>query len=162
MKIQFLTETKIDALGLVLGRITENFPEGNNDFIVRLSKLDIPILQVSGQLENYRRFISENITPDLLVKTQFTSQDTKSIKWAGNTTKTSPYFVPRVTFSPSLSSRHATEFGVLDYSLALQADLNIPIWQGAGINVTGQVNVANTSHFEERRIFSNSRQENRY
>ncbi|TGE85362.1 hypothetical protein C7Y70_01215 [Pseudoalteromonas sp. KS88] len=150
---------EIDALGLVLGRITENFPEGNNDFIVRLSKLDIPILQVSGQLENYRRFISENITPDLLVKTQFTSQDTKSIKWAGNTTKTSPYFVPRVTFSPSLSSRHATEFGVLDYSLALQADLNIPIWQGAGINVTGQVNVANTSHFEDRKIFSNSRQE---
>lgn len=150
---------EIDALGLVLGRITEYFPEGDNDFIVRLSKLDIPLLQVNGQLDNYRRFINENITPDLLVKTQFSGQDITSVKWAGNSPTTSPYFVPRVTFSPSLSSRYATELGVYDYSLALQADLNIPLWQGAGVNITGQVNVANTDHFEEGSAFSNSRQE---
>ncbi len=150
---------EIDALGLVLGRITEYFPEGSNDFIVRLSKLDIPLLQVNGQLDNYRRFINENITPDLLVKTQFSGQNITSVKWAGNSPTTSPYFVPRVAFSPSLSSRYATELGVYDYSLALQADLNIPLWQGAGVNITGQVNVANTDHFEKGSAFSNSRQE---
>ncbi|CAM3909076.1 MULTISPECIES: YjbH domain-containing protein [Pseudoalteromonas] len=150
---------EIDALGLVLGRITENFTDSNNEFIVRLSKLDIPLLQVSGRLNNYRRFIDENITPDLMISTQFSDDNTTAVKWAGSAANTSPYFVPRVTFSPSLSSRYATELGVFDYSLALQADLNVPLWQGAGINITGQVNVANSDHFEEGSAFSNSRQE---
>ncbi|MBB1416522.1 MULTISPECIES: YjbH domain-containing protein [Pseudoalteromonas] len=150
---------EIDALGLVLGRITESFATGNNEFIVRLAKQDIPLLQVNGYLDNYRRFIDENITPDLMVSTQFSDKDAVGVKWAGNTQSTSPYFVPRVSFSPSLSSRYATELGVYDYSLALQADLHVPLWQGAGVNITGQVNVANTDHFEKGSVFSNSRQE---
>lgn len=150
---------EIDALGLVLGRITESFSDGNNEFIVRLSKQDIPLLQVNGRLDNYRRFIDENITPDLMVSTQFSDENTKAIKWAGDAPSTSPYFVPRLSFIPSLATTYATELGVYDYSLALQADLHMPLWQGAGVNITGQVNVANSDHFEEGSFFSNSRQE---
>lgn len=150
---------EIDALGLVLGRITENFPNSNNEFIVRLAKQDIPLLQVNGYLDNYRRFIDENITPDLMISTQFNNKNVQSVKWAGNTPSTSPYFVPRLSFTPSLSSTYATELGVYDYSLALQADLHMPLWHGAGINVTGQVNVANTENFEQGKIFQNTRQE---
>ncbi|BDF93278.1 YjbH domain-containing protein [Pseudoalteromonas sp. KAN5] len=150
---------EIDALGLVLGRITENFADGNNEFIVRLSKQDIPLLQVNGRLDNYRRFIDENITPDLMINTQFSGENIANVSWADNTPSTSPYFVPRLTFTPSLASTYATELGVYDYSLALQADLHMPLWQGAGVNITGQVNVANSDHFEEGKAFTNARQE---
>lgn len=150
---------EIDALGLVLGRITESFSDGNNEFIVRLSKQDIPLLQVNGNLNNYRRFIDENITPDLMISTQFSDESTQVVNWADNAQNTSPYFVPRLSFTPSLASTYATELGVYDYSLALQADLHMPLWQGAGVNITGQVNVANTDHFEEGKAFTNARQE---
>ncbi|CAM4166695.1 YjbH domain-containing protein [Pseudoalteromonas ostreae] len=150
---------EIDALGLVLGRITEHFTSSDNEFVVRLSKQDIPQLQLKGRLDNYRRFINENITPDLIVSTQFSDKGAEGVKWAGNTQSTSPYFVPRLSFTPSLASTYATEFGVYDHSLALQADLHMPLWYGAGINVTGQVNVANTENFEPGKVFQNSRQE---
>jgi hypothetical protein len=149
----------IDALGLVLGRIAEHFPDGKNNFSVRLSKLDIPLLQVRGSVDNYRRFLSGNKTPNLLISTQFNDQEMRSVTWAGRTKTTSPYLVPRLSFSPSLTSTYATELGVYDYSLALQADLHLPLWQGGGINVTGQVNVANSDSFEKNKVFSNSRQE---
>ncbi|WP_257324073.1 YjbH domain-containing protein [Pseudoalteromonas rhizosphaerae] len=149
---------EIDALGLVLGRITESFATGNNEFIVRLAKQDIPLLQVNGYLDNYRRFIDENITPDLIVSTQFSDKNAVGVKWAGNTQSSRPYFVPRLSLTPSLASTYATEFGVYDHSLALQADLHMPLWYGAGINVTGQVNVANTENFEPGKVFQNSRQ----
>nr|WP_212760615.1 YjbH domain-containing protein [Pseudoalteromonas sp. NEC-BIFX-2020_002] len=150
---------EIDALGLVLGRITEHFNHSDNEFVVRLSKQDIPQLQIKGRLDNYRRFVNDNITPDLLISNEFTDQDLPTVKWAGNAPSTSPYFVPRLSFTPSLATTYATELGVYDYSLALQADLHMPLWYGAGINVTGQVNVHDTDHFEKGKIFQNSRQE---
>ncbi|NMM40082.1 YjbH domain-containing protein [Pseudoalteromonas arctica] len=150
---------EIDALGLVLGRITEHFTNNDNEFVVRLSKQDIPQLQIKGRLDNYRRFINENITPDLMISNEFGNQNSPGIKWAGNESSNSPYFVPRLSFTPSLATTYATELGVYDYSLALQADLHMPLWQGAGINVTGQVNVDNSEDFEQGKIFQNSRQE---
>lgn len=150
---------EIDALGLVLGRITEHLANSDNEFVVRLSKQGIPQLQIKGRLDNYRRFVNENITPDLMISNEFSNQNSSGVKWAGNGSSNSPYFVPRLSFTPSLATTYATELGVYDYSLALQADLHMPLWYGAGINVTGQVNVANSEDFEQGKIFQNSRQE---
>ncbi|MGS0534755.1 YjbH domain-containing protein [Pseudoalteromonas sp. SaAl2] len=150
---------EIDAIGLVIGRITEHFAEQDNEFIVRLSKLDTALLQVRGKVDNYQRFLEENITPDLQISNQFSIKEETNIIWAESTENSSPYLVPRVTFSPSYAAHYATELGVWDYSLALQADLNIPIWKGAGINLTGQIHVTDSDDFEEGEAFSSRRKE---
>jgi hypothetical protein len=48
--------------------------------------------------------------------------------------------------------------GVYDFSLALRADLDLPLWQGAGVSVGGQVHVANSDDFEKNAPFRRLRE----
>ena len=47
----------IDAIGVVLGRIAENIVNEITHYSVQLSKTDIPLLAISGNIDNYRLFI---------------------------------------------------------------------------------------------------------
>ena len=67
-------------------------------------------------------------------------------------------FKPRVTLSPSLSSAVATEFGVWDYSLALEATSSISLWKGAIATTSYTQSVDQSEDFEESGVFYNSRQ----
>lgn len=147
----------IDAIGVVLGRIAENVVNDNTHFSVQLSKTDIPLLAISGNIDNYRLFIEKGVSPDLNVQLD-KAVIPQGVTWAGKA-QASPYFKPRLTLSPTISNTYATELGVFDYSIAIRADLDIPIWKGAGVLVGGQVNVENSDDYDERGPFRRYRQE---
>ena len=67
-------------------------------------------------------------------------------------------FKPRVTLSPSLSSAVATEFGVWDYSLALEAMTSISLWKGAIATTSYTQSFNQSEDFEENGVFYNNRQ----
>ncbi len=146
----------LDALGLVMGRIGEFITKEHARFLIQLEKSDIGLLNIQGSVDNYRQFISEGVSPDLDVR-QGSVATPSGIMWVGNTAEQSPYFLPRVTFSPALAATYATELGVYDFSLALRADVEVPLWKGAGVNVTMQKVVADTEDFEKGDTFNGRR-----
>ena len=143
----------IDALGVVMGRISEFVTEEHARFLVQLEKNDIGLLNIQGSVKSYQAFITEGTSPDLDIR-QGSAITAAGMKWVGNTAEQSPYFLPRVTLSPSLISNYATELGVYDFSLALRADVEVPLWQGAGVNLTLQTEVATTDDYEDGEPFS--------
>ncbi|EWH04585.1 hypothetical protein AT00_17065 [Pseudoalteromonas lipolytica SCSIO 04301] len=151
-------QNDLDALGLVLGRVAEHIEDQNTEFYVQLEKYEIPQFHVIGKVSNYNAFLNNNASPDLQVNLGAMSMPA-GLSWIGLTSANSPYFKPRVTLSPALTSSHATELGVLDYSLALRADVDIPLWKGAGISLGGQVHVTDSDDFEENAPFKHYREE---
>ena len=147
----------VDAFGLVLGRIAEYITPINAQFNVVLAKYDIPLMSITGKVNNYREFIEGDITPDLNI-TKGALAMPKGVTWVGLTRTNSPYFKPRVTFGPALTNTYATELGVYDFSLALRADVEFPLWHGAGVMAGGQVHVANSDDFDKDAPFRRLRE----
>ena len=143
----------IDAIGVVLGRITEYVNVENKHFSVQLAKSDLPLIAIKGSIDNYRAFIERGNSPDLNIM-QGRVSIPEGVVWAGKA-EASPYFKPRLTVNPVLSSTYATEFGVFDYSVGVRATLDIPLWKGAGINVAAQTIVEESDDFEDRKVFDN-------
>ncbi|TMN92379.1 hypothetical protein CWB72_05585 [Pseudoalteromonas phenolica] len=146
----------LDALGLVMGRIGEYITKEHARFLIQLEKSDIGLLNIQGSVDNYRQFIAEGVSPDLDVR-QGSVATPSGMTWVGNTAEQSPYFLPRVTFAPALAATYATELGVYDFSLALRADVEVPLWKGAGVNVTMQKVLADTEDFEKGDSFDGRR-----
>ncbi|OCQ20161.1 hypothetical protein A7985_17160 [Pseudoalteromonas luteoviolacea] len=144
---------EIDALGLVAGRITELFSHTNADFVLQLKNHGLPMLSLSGDVGSYQRFIDNGESPQVNARLG-AMRSIGGITWVGLESANSPYFKPRVTISPELSSTHATELGVLDYSLALRADVTVPVWKGAGFNVSAQTVVSESDDFENTGPFN--------
>ncbi|MBA6291989.1 YjbH domain-containing protein [Colwellia sp. MB3u-70] len=147
----------IDAFGLVLGRIAEHVTEPGVEFTVQLAKYDTPLMSILGQVDHYRAFINGQQNPDLAIQ-QGAMPIPKGVTWVGLTRANSPYFKPRVTIGPALTNTYATELGVYDLSLALRADIDLPLWQGGGVSVSGQVHVANTDDFGKTAPFKHYRE----
>ncbi|MCZ4253778.1 YjbH domain-containing protein [Pseudoalteromonas shioyasakiensis] len=143
----------IDAIGVVLGRIAESVTNESIHFNVQLSKTDIPLIAIQGKVDNYRLFIEQGVSPDLNVQ-QGKASIPEGVVWAGKA-EASPNFKPRLTLSPATSNTYATDFGVLDYSVGLRAELDVPLWQGGGIKVTGQTILDESSDFEDNGAFDN-------
>ncbi|MCP5163418.1 MAG: YjbH domain-containing protein [Hahellaceae bacterium] len=68
------------------------------------------------------------------------------------------HWKPRFTFSPSLSSGVATEYGVWDYSLALDNNVALNLWTGALASLTYVVPVDESDDFKAGGYFYNARQ----
>ena len=65
---------------------------------------------------------------------------------------------PRVVLSPSLSTGVATEFGVFDYSLALEANTTVSLWKGAQFNMTYTQAFTQSDDFLKHHVFYDARQ----
>ncbi|CAH9052960.1 hypothetical protein PSECIP111951_00724 [Pseudoalteromonas holothuriae] len=142
----------IDAIGVVLGRIAEHVDEANAKFSVQLLNRGIPMLSIRGNVDNYREFINTSVTPDMDIR-RGEMEPLGSVSWVGMPNANSPYFKPRLAIGPALNQRTATELGVYDFSLAIKADLDLPMWYGGGVSVSAQSEVANTDDYETGKPF---------
>lgn len=59
-----------------------------------------------------------------------------------------------ITLSPSLVYHYGHEYGVMDYSLALNTQLDTPIWQGGQLSITYQSPASASYYYQNNRIFS--------
>jgi hypothetical protein len=148
---------EMDALGLVLGRLAGHTNTDYN-YRVRLFKQGVALVEIKGGVANYQAFLANTGSADIDISTHVFSHKGNPVSWLG-TASNSPYFSPRISLAPALSSTYAIELGTYDYSLAIRADVNIPIWYGAGVNISAQKNVANTDDFEQGKALSSIRQE---
>ncbi|CCQ10267.1 hypothetical protein PALB_11320 [Pseudoalteromonas luteoviolacea B = ATCC 29581] len=143
---------EIDALGLVLGRMQAELP-GELNFTVTMKKFGIQQIQLKGLIASYQAFMESGSTPDLHVN-QNNVLERAGLKWVHHGATNSPFWTPRLSLSPELVTGFATELGVLDYSLALRADLSLPLWQGASLDVSARQHVASSDDFKPSKPFN--------
>lgn len=151
----------LDAIGLVLGRIAQYVSSESAEFNVLMSKQDIPQLSLKGQVDEYREFIVSKKHPEVIVY-QGAMPLPRALTWVGLMNTSTPYFKPRVSLSPVLRNNYATELGVYDFSFAVRADVDVPLWQGAGLNLGGQVHVADSDDYEKDAPFRYYREESEF
>lgn len=142
----------LDALGLVMGRISEHVYAVGAEFTVQLVNRGLPMMAISGKVDNYRAFIFSETAPELDIR-RGRMQAVTGVAWVGLPGANSPYFKPRVTLSPELSTRIATELGVYDYALALNASVDVPMWRGGGLSVSAQTSAVRTDDYEPGQVF---------
>ncbi|KZN58253.1 hypothetical protein N473_05790 [Pseudoalteromonas luteoviolacea CPMOR-1] len=147
-------QNDIDAFGLVAGRIAELSAAHNAKFTIQLREKGIPTMAISGDAQTYIAFLNGQGSPKLNVKLG-RMHSVGGVAWVGLEDSNTHAFRPRVTLSPALSSTYASELGVYDYSLALKADIDVPLWKGAGVHISAQSVVHETDDYKSGGVFKN-------
>lgn len=149
----------IDAIGVAAGVAAMALPEGDR-FYLQLEKYGVATFGLGGEVAAWKTFLdgngaipeSEMITaPSNKLRRRssdgglFAASLKNSIDYLG--------FRPDVRIRPILSSTVGTEYGVFDYSLAARADVVLPLWPGAALNVSRDWNVNDTKDFTRDGIY---------
>jgi hypothetical protein len=161
---------QMDGVGVALGIISShlgvdiyndlNLATISDQFELFALVNDVPMMQVSGSATCYRRFVkSGEACPDLSFSTTQLTETIKQAKWV-DTIKESGFGRTQVILSPALRHSDATEFGVLDYSLALATNTYTTLWSGAAIDIRHLMPVSNSDDFDEGKRWGDSSFEN--
>ncbi|WP_016954017.1 YjbH domain-containing protein [Catenovulum agarivorans] len=114
----------IDTFSVVMAIVAQYAPESVAAFTVEITQAGIVVDSVATSVVAYRNFLQGG-------ELQITSGNSaQSVNWLE---EDSSFFVkPSLTLYPHIKSTVGTEFGMLDYSLALAThlELPIPVWPG--------------------------------
>jgi hypothetical protein len=132
----------IDGLAVAIGLAASILPEGDR-FYLQLEKYGIPVFGLGGEVGTWGAFMNVRggLPESVMIaaptnKMRRRSGDGGFVKSTFNDVKDYLAFRPTVMLKPIISSTAGTDFGVLDYSMAVRADVVIPLWQGAAFNVS--------------------------
>lgn len=149
-------QNELDGLGVVLGVVAEILTSPStqkSQFDVYLLKRNIPVIKVGGNASRYMKFLTNDGKghtisggSSLYANNYNLDVSFSKVKWLSSNRQQSS-FVPRIGLFPSLYSVLGTEYGVFDYSLALAGNFQLPLWQGAELDVRGSTPITSTSDF---------------
>ncbi len=135
----------LDALGVVLGAVSEYAPESFKKYSVTMQKNGINQVTLQGNISGYRHFIQTGVLndmPEIITTPNEVNDETLWLKKDDGT------LTPKLTLSPSLISTIGTEVGMLDYSLALNTQLEIPLSKGLSFYSSADILLSNSGDFE--------------
>lgn len=140
---------ELDAVAWILKRVSVAARNKYANAHLVLKNQNLPVLDIAIQPENYTAFLEDTTgAVTLVVDARYPEPGLlKHIVWFAE----SSYgfaLKPRVSFSPSLVTAVATEYGVWDYSLSMQTDAAISLWKGALIGATYNMPVDQSEDFE--------------
>lgn len=148
---------QLDGLGVALGYISTGLDDEYTHFMLVIKEREVPILEVSGSLADYREFLYDQQPLKVKISTDtFSSQ--KNVRLADNKNTNDSWLKPRFTFWPSLVSAVGTEYGMYDVSVALISHLELPLWPGGAISAVHMTQLAETEDFKDGRYFGNWKQ----
>ena len=148
---------QLDGLGVALGYISTGLDKEYTNFVLVIKEREVPILEVTGSLADYREFLNDQQPLKIVISTDtFSSQ--KSVRLADNKNANDSWLKPRFTFWPSLVSAVGTEYGMYDVSVALVSHLELPLWPGGAISAVHMTQLAETEDFKDGRYFGNWKQ----
>jgi hypothetical protein len=142
----------IDALGVAMGLAAEYTSQELSILDLTLSKYGVPTLRFETSLEGLKAFFAgEGSFPAMTAK-KAKNHNMHKMLWVGGSA--SPFYVPRIEFSPKVRSYIGTVLGVMDYSVALSSNVKIPLWTGAFLSGDYEKFLGQTSDFDEGRAFN--------
>ncbi len=155
---------QVDGAGIALGIISSLYSETtateleleSDAFTVVMLHNKLPVLKVQTSAESYRTFVREG---GELQNTTFATSDLESVlddtQWASDNIQSS-FGRTQVILSPGLRYGVATEYGVFDYSMALEANTYTSLWKGAALDIRYRTPVSNSDDYEENGYWENS------
>jgi Exopolysaccharide biosynthesis protein YbjH len=152
-------QNEADAVGIVLGLGAEFAPANAQRVQAVTLKAGLRNAATSVDVLAYRSFLRDNqaapVRSSLTVTRAPVYQDDE-VQW--HSAAPSERSKVRIELKPEIDYALATEFGLFDYSLALNAQSIIPLWQGAEIYTSYIRQLANTANVEQGRVFQSYRQ----
>jgi hypothetical protein len=148
----------IDAIGVVLGLLSQMAPKSTSNLDITLSKYGVANFRFVANKSQVIRFYKGETSHFSTQVKMANNQQIGDMLWVGGSK--SPYFVPRISVSPMLRNFVGTEMGVYDYSLALRANITIGLWQGGEVIVDYDVNLYNSEDFKQGNSFYRWQHEN--
>ncbi|MFT6919084.1 MAG: hypothetical protein ACJA2G_001719 [Cognaticolwellia sp.] len=141
----------IDAIGVVLGLLSQMAPESTSNLDITLSKYGVANFRFVADKLQVIRFYKGEIPHFSTQAKMANNQQAGDMLWIGGSK--SPYFVPRISVSPVLRNFIGSEMGVYDYSLALRTNFTIGLWQGGEVIVDYDINLYNSEDFKQGNSF---------
>lgn len=154
-------QNEVDALGVVLGLAAEQAPSGVHRVHAITLKAGQVVFETSVNLAAFRIYLREGDAAAVQASMGFgrlPGYESESVQWLQ--AKASSATRVRVAFSPLLNHATATEFGLFDYSLAVQARTSANLWRGGVLYADLVQRVANSDNMEPGRIYAGSRHRN--
>lgn len=145
---------EMDALGLVLGASALKAPENITSLTVLSRKHGIATLEVNTQITHYKQFLTTlKPTKELALEINYPAVPYHYDGIDFIHTSPEKSFHSELFLYPKTSTFVGTELGVIDSSIALQADWYLPLWKGATFNVAYQKELYHTTDFNEGKPF---------
>lgn len=148
-----------DALGVALGIAVETADSATPNIEIRLKKQGSSLITVKVAKNSFENFLQNPNNEEQLsgnnFQISFATASDDSIEWLYTDSARRKY--AEIILYPHIRSFIGTEIGVIDYSLALRSQLQIPLWQGGMISTSIDVPAMTSSNFEGQRPFSTFR-----
>ena len=148
----------LDAAGTALGLVTRAYaddPQQNLEVVVKYR--GATQLSVSGNATCVKKWLeTDEWCESLRLRSTLESgYEATAVTWEESPTWA---FRPELILTPTLVSTYGTEYGAFDIDLGINANVVVPLWQGAywDLNQTYPLN-ARTENFEEGKPFFGSR-----
>lgn len=147
----------IDALGFVLGVLSVEGAEQFSDYAIHMQRNGVTVVRISGNIDDYKAFLlgQQARLPEMLMEVSPHNIRFDGVRWH-NEASGSPYWRPRFILKPATSTTLGTEYGVFDFSLALNIAAELPLWKGGVLNGSHNTLVKNSDDYQESHIFSHS------
>ncbi|AWB67092.1 hypothetical protein C2869_11905 [Saccharobesus litoralis] len=150
---------RLDAVGYILGTlVNEVTASKESQFVLEITENGLVAESYSGQFAQYHAFLQQTSTSTGLRVIKGGQSQTANVNWIGEQKQNSSWFKPRITLSPDVNSTVGTEVGVLDFSVALAARLELDLWSGATFSSKYLKQFYETKDFKDGYILANSRQ----
>ena len=135
----------IDALGVVLGALAMSHKASK--IVVTIKKSNMAQYRVEVDSKNYEEFLKtgkykENLLNFIDTSTQSTVKSYHSDR-----------FKPTLTIQPDFVLVDGSEYGHMDYTLAMQTELSMRLAQGTIVSARYNVPLSITDNFEDHGIF---------
>ncbi len=150
---------QVDGIGVALGIISSLYSEisaselglENDKFTVIAMRNQLPVLKVDTSALAYRSFLRDGGEPkDLTFNTTDFSSVLDNTDWVDQKAQSS-LGRTQLIVSPGVRYAVATEYGVIDYSLALEANTYTSLWAGAAVDIRYVTPMANSDDYESGR-----------
>jgi hypothetical protein len=147
---------QFDAVGVALGITASNTPSYITDVDFTLSRYEVPTFRVATTREQLVEFYAgTRLDPEFVALTPRERKDVL-VDWVGG--DNTPWFTPRIKFTPVLPNFIGTELGQADINLSVRANMHVPLWKGGEVYAEYDVNLAESEDFEPGGSFWKFRQ----
>ena len=139
------TYSDIDALGIVLGALAMS--NKASQIIVTPKKSNIRQLTIKVDTKEYQEFLKTGKYHSNLL--QFNNLSLTHNSTVSNTDR----FKPTLTLRPDFVLVDGSEYGHMDYTLAMQAEISIPLAKGTILSGRYNIPLSMTDNFKEGEVF---------
>jgi hypothetical protein len=150
----------LDALGAVVGRSAAALADRDLRLRVVLGRRGVPTLGIDGTVPCIQAWLRRAESdceatgrPRLLAAGESGFPELlDDVRWLDRGLNPS-WGRTRIAVAPGLRTAVATEYGVWDYSLAAEVDVEVPLWRGASIDARRSFPLSHSGDFDDRRVY---------